>query len=245
MGREVTLVGQEEKDLRYLDVNIKRDELQRNLGGGIPRNSIILIEGIDGAGKSILAQRMIYAFLNSGVSVSYISSELNTISFVDQMESLDYDVKQHLLDDNILFIPMFPLLGNTQLSSDFMMRLLRSREIFEKDVIVFDTLSFLLIKDHITETDCFDVINVLKKFTSMGKTIIFNVDPGHLNDTFLTLLRSVSDIYFQLAIKDFAGMTVRMITIPRFKRPQGPYSVKIPFKVESGKGLTIEIASFD
>ncbi len=245
MAGEAAIITQEERDFRYMDVALRRDELARNLGGGIPKNSILLIEGIDGAGKSILAQRMIFSFLNTGTSVTYISSELNTISFVDQMESLDYDIKRFLLNDDLLFIPMFPLLGNTKLSNDFMMKLLRTKEIFKKDVIVFDTLSFLLIKDQISEIDCFDVINVLKKFTSLGKTIIFNVDPSHLNDTFLTLLRSVSDIYFQIAIKDFAGMTVRMINIPRFKRPQGSYQVKIPFKVESGKGLTIEIASFD
>lgn len=242
---EAAILKEEQKDFRYVDITLPRDELSRNLGGGIPKNSILLIEGQDGAGKSILVQRFTYSLLLNNMSATYISSELNTISFIDQMESIDYDVKHYLLNEDLLFIPMFPLLGNTTLSQNFMNRLLTTEELFRNDVIIFDTLSFLMIKNKISENECFDLINVLKKFASLGKTIVFNVDPDHLNATFLTLLRSVSDIYFKLNIKDFAGMTVRQISIPRFKRPQNNYQVNIPFKVESGKGLRIEIASFD
>ncbi len=242
---EAAILKEEQKDFRYVDITLPRDELSRNLGGGIPKNSILLIEGQDGAGKSILAQRFTYSLLINNLSATYISSELNTISFIDQMESLDYDVKHYLLNEDLLFIPMFPLLGNTTLNQNFMSKLLKTEELFKNEVIIFDTLSFLMIKNKISENECFDLINVLKKFASLGKTIVFNVDPAHLNATFLTLLRSVSDIYFKLNIKDFAGMTVRQISIPRFKRPQTNYQVNIPFKVESGKGLRIEIASFD
>lgn len=245
MAGEAAILKEEERDFRYLSVHIDQDELDRYLGGGIPKSSILLFEGEDGAGKSILSQRMVYSFLLNDATVTYISSELNTVAFVDQMDSLSYDIKKFLLNDRLLFVPMFPLLGRTKFSTRFMERLLSSRFVFKNEVIVFDTLSFLLIKNHISEQDCFNVIYTLKKYTSMGKTIIFNVDPTHLNDTFLTLLRSVSDIYFKLSIKDFAGMTVRLINIPRFKRPMGIHQVKIPFKVESRKGLTIEIASMD
>ena len=78
----------------------------------------------------------------------------------------------------------------------------------------------------------------------LNKTILFCVDPDHLNDKFLTLLRSVADVYFNVEIKMFAGNIVRAINIQRFKRPGGNIINTIPFKVEPGKGLAIEIASF-
>jgi len=61
----------DEKDFRFLDTTLQRDELERNLGGGIPKNSILLIEGEDGSGKSILSQRLIFSFLKSEASVTY------------------------------------------------------------------------------------------------------------------------------------------------------------------------------
>ncbi|MFO7710513.1 MAG: ATPase domain-containing protein [Candidatus Woesearchaeota archaeon] len=229
----------------YHDINLQRDELSMNLGGGIPKKSLMLAVGEDGAGKSILAQRLLYSFVRNKATVSYISSELNTISFVEQMESMDYDIKYDLLNGRVLFIPMFPVMGSTTPSNDFMTRLLKTKEIFEKDIIIFDTLSFLMIRNNITQDECYNLINMLKRMTSLGKTILFMVDPNHLNDTMLSLLKSVSDIFVNLAIRSFAGNVVRVINIVRFKRPQGEFQANIPFRVEPGKGLAIEIASLD
>jgi len=235
----------QQKGKKYLDISLSRDELSRNFGGGIPKNSLILIEGQDGAGKSIIAQRLSYSMLKHGTSVSYISTELNTMTFIEQMDSLDYDVKKPLLNGQLLFIPMFPLLGYTDLEPDFFERLLESKEIFEKEVVIFDTLSFLLIHNTLDYKNAFRIINLLKRFTSLGKTILFCVDDKHLNENFLTLLRSVCDIYMTVAVKSFAGSAVRVLSTHRFKRPEGAFSNNIPFKIEPGAGLTIEIASFE
>jgi archaellum biogenesis ATPase FlaH len=64
------------------------------------------------------------------------------------------------------------------------------------------------------------------------------------NKQFLTMLRSISDVYFSMEIKEFAGGIVRVINVNRFKRPADTIISSIPFKVEPGKGLAIEIASF-
>jgi len=229
---------------KTISINLERDELNRNIGGGIPTNSLILIEGKDGAGKSIVSQRIGYGLLEHGHSCTYISSELNTAGFIEQMSSLDYDVKFYMLDNQLLFIPMFPFLGNTTLEANFLDRLFKEQKIFKNEVIIFDTLSFLMIKDNISHEKSFEVIKTLKRINSLNKTIIFCVDPDHLNEKFLTLLRSVADVYFNVEIKTFAGSVVRVINIQRFKRPGDNIINTIPFKVEPGKGLAIEIASF-
>ncbi|MBD3209215.1 AAA family ATPase [Candidatus Woesearchaeota archaeon] len=230
---------------KYLNITLERDELSRNLGGGIPRNSLILLEGEDGSGKSIIAQRLVYAMVEHRTTVTYISTELNTMTFVEQMDSMDYDIKKALLNGDLLFIPMFPLLGYTSLDPDFFNNLLDNKELFRSEVIVFDTLSFLLVHKTMNHKQAFNVINLLKRFTALGKTIIFCVDDKHLNETFLTLLRGVCDIYMTVAVKSFAGQSVRVISTHRFKRPEASFITNIPFKIEPGKGLTIEIASFE
>lgn len=227
-----------------VSIKLRRDELNRNLGGGLPKNSLILLQGPDGSGKSILSQRIVYGLLENDKTVTYISTELNTIGFVEQMKSLDYDVKYHMLDDKLLFIPMFPFLGKAQLDDDFLEKLLNNRKVFQNDFIIFDTLSFLMIQENMGQEKVFDIINHIKNLISIGKTIIICVDPDHLHKQFLTMLRSISDVYLNLELKEFAGGIVRVIAVNRFKRPADTILTAIPFKVEPGKGLAIEIASF-
>lgn len=229
---------------KTVSIDLERDELNRNLGGGLPNNSLLLIEGQDGAGKSIIVQRLAYGLLEHQKSVTYISSELNTKGFLEQMASLDYDVKFYLLDGQLMFVPMFPFLGNTRLKENFLERLFNTKRIFDNEVIIFDTFSFLMVRDNLPQEKSFQIINLLKKLNNMNKTIIFCIDPDHLNEKFLTLLRSVADVYFQVEIKTFAGNIIRVINVKRFKRPNDYIVDTIPFKVEPGRGLAIEIASF-
>jgi archaeal flagellar protein FlaH len=229
---------------RLLSVALKRDELERSLGGGLPVSSLILLEGPDGAGKSIIAQRLAYGLLRGDRKVTYVSSELNTQGFIEQMASLDYDIKYDMLDDKLLFIPMFPYYGQTRLNSDMLQKLISCKRIFDNDVVVFDTLSFLLVQDNISQEESFHFINFLKQLTSLEKTIILCVDPDHLNSKFLTLLKSVCDVIIDLELRTFAGSLVRLMNVKRFKRSGGDVLNSIPFRVEPQKGLVIEIASF-
>ncbi len=81
-----------------------RDRLNAELGGGIPPGSILLIEGDYGAGKSAMSQRLTYGFCETGTTVTYLSTELTVGGFIDQMSSLSYDVEDHLLHEQLLFL---------------------------------------------------------------------------------------------------------------------------------------------
>ena len=50
---------------KLLSIKLRRDELERSIGGGLPTSSLVLIEGPDGAGKSIVSQRFCYGILRS------------------------------------------------------------------------------------------------------------------------------------------------------------------------------------
>lgn len=224
-------------------VELKRDELNAKFGGGIPRNSLLLMEGPDGVGKSILAQRMTFGFLQHGYTVTYISTELNTMGFIQQMNSVEYGIKDNLLNDDLLFIPMFPFFGDTEMEENFMQRIIENKKIFEKDIIIFDTLSYLIAKNNISAEDSFDLISFIKKLNTMDKTIIFCVDPNHLSENVLSLLRSTGDILFELEIKMVLGNLLRIVNVKRFKRSIEEVASAIPFKVMPKVGLAIELAS--
>lgn len=230
---------------KILDITLKRDELGRTIGGGLPTNSLILLEGPDGAGKSMIAQRTCYGLLQNDTTVSYLSTELNTQGFIEQMSSLNYDIKYDMLDEKLFFVSLFPFYGQSRLKTqNFLDVLLESKKLFQSEVIIFDTLSFLLIDDNLSQHDAFLFLTFLKKLNSLGKTVLIAVDPEHINGHLLTLIRNSSDIILELQLREFAGQPVRVISVKRFKRAAGDVTAAIPFRVEPGKGLVIEIVSF-
>lgn len=228
----------------YYSIELIRDELNRYFGGGIPKNSLILLEGIDGAGKSLIAQRIMYALLKKGKTITYISSELNTLDFIKQLSSLNYSINEFMLNQQLLFITMVPYLGKVQFEDDFLKKIMNEKKLFDSEIIILDTLSFLLIKKNATDEHYYNIINFFRKLNNLNKTVIFTIDPTHLDDHFTTLLRSVADLYINISFREFAGENVRSLDIQRFKRPLDVYMSKIPFRVEPKEGLIIEIGSY-
>lgn len=228
----------------YYSIELIRDELNRYFGGGIPKSSLILLEGLDGSGKSVMCQRFMYALLKKEKTITYISTELNTLDFIKQLESISYGIQEFFLNNQLLFISMVPYLGKVTFSEDFLQKIMLSKKLFDSEIIIFDTLSFLLIKKNAPESDYYNIINFFRKLNNLNKTVIFTIDPTHLNDKFLTLIRSVADIYMSLRSGAAGSENVRVLDIKRFKRPFDVYMSSIPFRVEPREGLIIEIGGY-
>jgi len=80
----------------YLRIEIESDELHRKIGVGIPKGALMLIEGEDGSGKSIVCQRLLYGFLKNGHTVTYICSEMTMKDFISQMKSIEYRIHEFI-----------------------------------------------------------------------------------------------------------------------------------------------------
>lgn len=225
------------------NIALKKDELSRNLGGGLPNNSLVVLQGNDGAGKSIMCQRLTYGLLSNGHTATYISTELDLPSFALQMRSVGYKIDEYILDEKLMFMPMFPFIGNSQLQGDFLDKLMTTKELFEHDVIIFDTLSFFLLDENINDEHIFKIIRFFKRLTNRDKTVIVSLDPTNVNKRFLSILTSVSDGILNVSLKEFLGNLIRMIEVVRFRRTLTVPSTRIPFRVEPGVGIAIEVAS--
>ena len=226
-----------------LSIKLRRDQLAEKIGGGVPKSSIFLIEGKDGGGKSILCQRLTYGFLKNSATVTYISTELSTMGFVTQMGSLGYEVVENILNEELLMIPMFPTMGNVRLRKNFIDRMMKTNKIFENDVIIFDALSYLIIQDDFTQEKIFSIVKFFKQLTSLGKIVIISVDPTLITESFLKIIRTISDIYVTVEAKSILGNILNVISINRFRGQEKKVTIQFPFSVRPGSGLSIEIAA--
>jgi flagellar protein FlaH len=94
----------EKKDIGLISTG--NDELDKKIGGGIPPNSLSLIEGQPDSGKSVLSQQMVWGSLKNGYKVAIFTTENSVKSLITQMESLNLDITNHLLLSRLQIFPV-------------------------------------------------------------------------------------------------------------------------------------------
>ena len=237
----------------------ERDRLNKELGGGIPPGSIVLVEGDYGAGKSAMSQRFAYGLCQEDHSVTMLSTELTVGSFLDQMHSLDYDMVEHLLDENILFLHADIGEGN-KLSGggddsdrkDLLKRLMEAEVMWESDVIVIDTFDAILRNDPKFEAlvrqneerqAALEVISYFRDVISRGKVIMLTVDPSTLDEEAIGPFRAIADVFIELEMIEVGNDVRRQISVLRFAGMGEQVGDTIGYSVRSGTGIVIESRS--
>ncbi len=222
--------------------DIPRDDLNDKLGGGFPAGSLVVIEGGSGGGKSSITQRLSYGLNENDVSVTFVSTQMTTKGFINQMYSMDYPIAPFLLNGLLLYIPVIPLVQAAKSRSDFIERLMSAEELFEKNVIIIDTLSSL-IKYSVNTEKSLELISFFKKLNGMGKVIILTIEPNQLGEDIASMFRSSCDVYITLKSKPLGSEVKRTIMVNKFTGAKGPVGQMVGFRVEPKVGLVVEIAS--
>jgi flagellar protein FlaH len=220
---------------------LDRDELNQMLGGGFPIGSLIMIDGPSGSGKSALCQRFAFGLLDNKTTVTYVSTQLTTKNFIRQMNSLDYPIGIRLLKGELLYIPVFPLLKESKPRIDFINRLMSAEVLFEKNVIIIDTLS-ALIRYGTDPEKSLELISFFKKLTGMQKTIIITMDSTEMPQNVVNEFKDAAEILMTLKMRQMGTEILRTMMINKYSRPEVQVAAMIGFKVEAKSGVMINIS---
>jgi flagellar protein FlaH len=229
--------------------DIKADDLCQRLGGGLPKGTLIVLSGPLGAGKSVLAQRITQGLLKNDARVAYVSTELTTNGMFAQMDSLGYDqVWQNIPTEHFVFIPTHPVIGERSPRGDGLVRLLKARNLWDLDVVIFDTFSKLLadhVADHGLGAASMDtveaVLHLFKRLTGQGKTIILTLEPEQADAAALEPFGAGADVFIRLEKERVGTTTSRRICVERMSRAARRYNETVGFRVEPRVGIVIEI----
>ncbi|WP_226011970.1 ATPase domain-containing protein [Halomicrobium salinisoli] len=235
------------------------DRLNKELGGGIPPGSIILVEGDYGAGKSVMSQRFSYGLCEEGHDVTMLSTELTVGSFLDQMHSLSYDVVDHILDENMLFLHADIGDGNTFSGDEeegdrkqLLKRLMEAEVMWDADVVIIDTFDSILRNDPKFEAlvrqneerqAALEIISFFRDIIAEGKCIMLTVDPSTLDEEAIGPFRSIADVFIELEMIEVGNDVRRQIAVKRFAGMGEQVGDTIGYSVRSGTGVVIESRS--
>ncbi len=237
----------------------ERDRLNKELGGGLPPGSIVLIEGDYGAGKSAISQRFTYGLCEEGHTVTTLSTELTVGSFLEQMHSLNYGMVDHMLDENVLFLHAD--IGDSKSTfSDgddgdrmsLLKRLMEAEVMWESDVIVVDTFDTILrndpkfealVRENEERQAALEIISYFRDVISEGKVIVLTVDPTTLEEEALGPFRSIADVFLELDLVEVGNDVRRQINVLRFAGMGEQVGDTVGYSVRSGTGIVIESRS--
>jgi len=235
------------------------DRLNEELGGGVPSGSIALMEGDYGAGKSALSQRFTYGFCQNGNRVTYLSTELTISGFLDQMNSLSYDVVDHILDEELLFLHAnldsggnFSGGGEKSERKQLLTRLMEAETMWDSDVIIIDTFDAILrndpqfealIRQNEERQAALEIISFFRDVISQGKVIVLTVDPSTLDEEAIGPFRAIADVFILLQMIEVGNDVRRQISVKRFAGMGEQVGDVIGYSVRSGTGIVIESRS--
>lgn len=227
----------------------ERDRLNHAFGGGLPAGSIVYLEGTDGAGKSVFAQRFAYGFASEGTTTSYVSTELTASSFVDQMHSLSYDVVDHLLFDRLLFLHADVDTTGEADPRRLLDRLERPGSLWQAEVVVVDGLDAILRNDPTYERAreqgeedrvVQSFVSYLRSVTATGRTVVVTLNPDPVSERAVRPLRDAARVFLQLESQTVGQEIRRKAVVRRFGEMAAPVDDAIGYSVQQGRGITVE-----
>lgn len=230
------------------------DRIATTFAGGIPKGGVVLIEGDNGTGKSVWAQRFAYGICSEGHTVSFVSAEETARSFIDQMGSLSYSVAQQMVEQRMLFLnadvnTQEHVGGGGDVDGSLVENFLNSDALWRSDLVVTDNFGEILRNDskfdklmsegevdHAMQS----VNSYFEKLMNQGKTVVVCINPHSVSDEAIRPLRAVSTVHLSLSTREIGGDIARSVEVKQYKNMPGNVDDTIGFGVQSGQGIVIE-----
>ena len=226
------LVSAEEQESKQISTG--NNDLDCKMGGGVPIGSLTLIEGDSGAGKSVLAQQMMHGCLTEGYKLSVFTSENTVKSLVKQMRSLNLEVMDYLLLDNLRIFPIETSQLGTQAPGAIVRAIKREKG---RNMIFIDSLTSSIPAS--SDKEVLGFFEECKRICGSGVTIIIIVHSHGLTRELLTRLRSLCDAHLQLRTEEVGSKLVKTLEVTKVRGAEQTTGNIVSFEVEPGWGIRV------
>lgn len=240
--REGVAAREEESDVSALNHQVintggKLTALEAKIDGGVPLNTLTIIEGSSSAGKSVLAQHLTFGALADGHDTAYFTSEHTAKSLVTQMGSIGLGVSEYLPNNlQIYALPEREEGDDPESLLSVVVQHLRQLT-FECEFIVIDAITALAAP--CPEWAVIDFFTSCKRLCAQGKTVVLSVDSYAFGSEMFARLGTLCDSYLCLRTEKVRVKAVRTLEVRKFNTIELSRDNMISFVVEPNVGMNI------
>jgi len=221
-------------------ITTKNYELDRRIGG-IPVPALLLIEGENNSGKSVLIQQFIYGALLNGHNVLYITTENTVDSLIRQMDSLSFKVRKYFLAGklNIYTLHARGISWSHDIAKMYLnvlSKIFRLKEGYS--IFAIDSLSYIAI--HSNEKNILEFFTEAKNIVDKeGKSIFFTIHKHAIPKDLMIRIRSICDAHISLTIKEVRDKVIRFINVNKIRGASRSTNIIIGFEVDPAFGVKV------
>lgn len=223
----------QEEAPRLISVGVM--DIDKKLGGGLPADSLTLVEGDPESGKSVVIQQLMFGALKEGFKAVVFLSESTRREFLGQMDSLGMPTTDYYL---VRRLSLFET--NLRVDHDKAERIMRRllkyiEDSAGQDLLIVDSITPLLF-----QFDARYVLSFLatcKELANLGKTIIVTLHSYAINESLRFRADSIVDAHLRLKIEELGKQVVRTLEVCKIRGAVKTIGNSVSFSVEPGIGL--------
>jgi len=214
-------------------------ELDRRMGGGLPKPTFTIIEGRNSSGKSVFVQQFIKGALDTGSKVCLITTETTIPTLLEQMAQINLRVTRDFIWGRFRVVPL--QIEGTRWTNyrvkNVLNDLYRYLGYISSEIIFVDSLTFFA--SEVNESDVLSFFTQCRNLTRHGKSMILTLHAGNIDENLFTKMCALCDCHIKLRIETFAGDFIRVMDITKFRGSNEPSGLTLSFKVTQAFGLQV------
>lgn len=232
-------MAQEEEEEKKNIISSGNDEIDKKLDEGIPLGSLVLIEGENDTGKSVLCQQMTYGGLNQLRRIAYYSTENTVKSILAQMDSLSLDISDFY---SWGYFRVFPVhLEGIEWTPDQMkgtLHLLATHiKSLKERIIIIDSLTMFTYYSH--EDSIFEFLTTLKNLCDEGYTFFVTLHQHAFKEDTLVRVRASCDCHLLLKKEQLTDRYISVMEVAKIRGAKRSIGNIVSFEVQPGFGIRI------
>ena len=217
-------------------VTTGNSEIDKKIGGGLPKGSLTLIEGQSDAGKSVLAQQFTWGSLHTNQHITLYTTENTTTSLIRQMKSLALDVQDFYICGRLDIFPV-PYTFSEAVSTHAFNVLLSDFAKRKSDIVIVDSITTFLT--HSTDSQALDFISSAKGLCDDGRSLVLTMHSFATDEQLLMRVRSICDAHLRLRVEEVGTQLIKVLEVSKVRGASMSTGNIISFDVEPNFGMKI------
>ena len=216
------------------------EEVDRQIGGGLPTPSLMLIEGGHGTGKSALTALFMKGLLENGKKVLCITE--NTVKeYIENMKAITFNFSMAFLQNRLTILPLHMYgVKWTKEQSGYLLPVISKyigNSFKETNVVVIDSLSLLTVFSDTSKI--LDFFTQCKYLVANGMSVIITIHPDDIPEDIAQRVKGSVDCLLKLGSTNVGGKEVKTLKVVKLIGSKDAAESGFAFEVDMIFGIKI------